>query len=87
MDRGGTFSVKETGLPGNYKFIGGVAVGDKVVFAPDVSSKVGIYDLRLDSFSNKETELSERNKFSGGVAVGDKVVFPPDIIEGWDLRC
>ena len=54
----GTFSVKETGLTDEFKFSGGVAVGDKVVFAPVVSSKVGIYDVRLDSFSTKETGLT-----------------------------
>ena len=41
----GTFSVKETGLTERNKFRGGVAVGDKVVFAPSGSSNVGIYQM------------------------------------------
>jgi len=40
-----SFSTKETGLPGKGDFSGGVAVGDKVVFAPYGSSKVGIYQM------------------------------------------
>jgi hypothetical protein len=41
-----SFSTKETGLgSGAYLFRGGVAVGDKVVFAPFGSSKVGIYQM------------------------------------------
>ena len=74
----GTFSVKQTGLgKDNNLFSGAVAVGDKVVFVPLLSSKVGIYDVNLDSFSTKETGLSGDYKFWGGVAVGDKVVFAP----------
>ena len=49
-----TLSVKEIGLSEKYKFLGDVAVGDKVVFSPLDSSKVGIYDVKLDSFTTKE---------------------------------
>ena len=41
----GTFSVKETGLGKDKLFSGAISVGDKVVFAPRNSSKVGIYQM------------------------------------------
>ena len=41
----GTFSVKQTGLGNDRLFSGAISVGDKVVFVPRNSSKVGIYQM------------------------------------------
>ena len=73
-----SFSSVSTDLDGTNKYIGGVAYGGLVYFAPATQNNVGVFNPATGLFNTiPTTGVYGSNKYAGATVVGSRIYFAP----------
>ena len=75
-----TISTAVAGVTADNKYVGTVAVGTRVFFAPYNEDSVGVFDVISDTFSTISTVaagVTGDRKYAGAASVGTRIFFAP----------